>query len=214
VLGVGIITPVLEWLRFTGLLLVIYVGLRLLATAVERGPRAFDRARRRRRARRAARAPETPVAAEDALTFSLTLLVRVDGSTGFLAPSVQLRGERLPQPARVRLELVDDEGVSRLMVGRYLPPDALRTELPLPRFTPLPGRTVDDALRLAWDVVVEGPGGELARWRERPGLIGGLNEEAEIQMPDQALGTSDARQDELLQIVLGLRPPHPEHRPD
>lgn len=113
----------------------------------------------------------------------LALLVDVDEEAGVLRPSVQVSGGPVPGGATVRIDLVDEWGTIRLIVGRDFPSRAPGTELPLPAFAPPPGADVGKVLRWRWDVVLLNEGGELGKWQEHPTPMGGVTAEAEIGMP-------------------------------
>jgi hypothetical protein len=119
-------------------------------------------------------------------SWALTLVVDVDESSAVLRPSVQLRGSGILSPARVRLQLVDENGTIRCTSERSLPPAAIGRQLALPPFAPPDRVSADEALRWAWDVVIEDERGELARWREFPAPAGRLNAEAELDLPGVA----------------------------
>jgi hypothetical protein len=117
----------------------------------------------------------------------LALLVDVDEAAGLLRPSVQISGSSIVGRATVRVELVDKRGTVRLIIGRDFPPGATGKELALPPVPPPPGAGLGEVLRWRWDVVLQNAHGELGRWEERPARVGGVNAEAEIGMPVEAL---------------------------
>ena len=129
--------------------------------------------------RRARKAP--PPAPRE--TRSLTLLVDVDDRTGLVRPTVQIRGSDEHEAARLRLELVDDDGRVHPLVASDLPPGAACSGFALPAVTPPEGATVDDIVRWRWDLVLEDATGERGRWQERLAASGALNPEAELELP-------------------------------
>ena len=116
-------------------------------------------------------------------TRSLTLLVDVDDRTGLVRPTVQILGSDEHKGARLRLELVDDDGLVHPLVASDLPPGAAGSGFALPAVTPPEGATVDDIVRWRWDLVLEDATGERGRWQERLAMSGGLNAEAELEPP-------------------------------
>ena len=143
-----------------------------------------------------ARVPLEPV-------WAMSLLVHGDEGVEALRPSIQLLGDPLPPGARIRIELRDERDVVRLRVSRDLPSDALDADLPMPEVVPPDGIGAAEVLGWRWDVVIDDPTGERARWTERLRPAGRLNAEAEMAMhrsktssPEEALlrrifGTSD-----------------------
>lgn len=119
-------------------------------------------------------------------SWSLALLVHVDEEEALFLPSVQLRGSELPFASRLRLQLVDDEGRVRTTAERVLPEWAVGAEVTLPGFFPPEGAAVEEVLGWHWDVVLEDAGGIRQRWREHPAPTGGLNPEAELELPGVA----------------------------
>ena len=131
--------------------------------------------------RREAPAPVEPADdSSDQPYYALALLVRLDQSSGRLAPSVQLRGTGLLTRPLIRIELVDPEGRLRLAVTKALTVHTCGTEFPLRPFEPPEGATVQEVLDWHWDVVIDEGGFERARWREHPRAVGRLNAEAEL----------------------------------
>ena len=122
----------------------------------------------------------------------LSLIVRLDRGEGVFHPSVQIRGEGERRDARIRLELIDRLGATRLTVERAFPADALNAELSLRAFTPPDGATPDEVLAWRWDVVLSGDDGEL-RWQEHPSAAGQLNHEAELSREELGTGAAPVR---------------------
>ncbi|HEX9824925.1 MAG TPA: hypothetical protein VGB51_11125 [Actinomycetota bacterium] len=149
--------------------------------------------RARRRPQRGPRPPLAPRVELDPLVeppprsrlpsepfWSMSLLVDGDEDADALRPSVQLLGDPLPPRALIRIEVRDDRDVVRLRVSRDLPPAALDADLPMPAVVPPGGTGAGEVLGWRWDVVIEDPTGERARWTEWLTPAGRLNAEAEM----------------------------------
>jgi hypothetical protein len=152
-----------------------------LLSAIDR----LERLVRRRRALRRLGAPR-PSWSPPPLSWSLTLLVRVDEEERLFRPSVQLRGSELPFGARVRLVVVDGTGLARAACERFLPAETLDAEVALPEFPAPEGAAIEDVLGWHWDLVMADWRGERQRWREHPAPVGALNAEAELDLPGVA----------------------------
>lgn len=139
-------------------------------------------------------------------SWKLSLLVDVVERGGQFYPSIQLRGSPVRGGATIRLELVDRSGATRAVTSRSLPPGAIGAELMLPAFAAPDGVRVEQVLTWHWDVVISDGHGELARWREHPGLAGELNAEAEIEIPRVRRQPSELgeRERRLIEAVLGV----------
>src|SRR2546427_11238540 len=66
--------------------------------------------------------------------WSLALLVKLDEEDARIHPSVQLLGSRLPNRAKLRLDLTDPLGVTRYTAAEAAPPSAAGRELALASF--------------------------------------------------------------------------------
>lgn len=148
------------------------------------GPRLVDRLIDRliARTRPAPPTPPPPPPPTRPPSWTLTLLIDADEEASLFRPSVQLRGSPVPWRASIRLELVDEVGAVRTSCERWLPAWAVGAQLPLPQLGLPEGVAVDEALRWHWDVVLDDPFGEMARWREHPAPAGALNAEAELEL--------------------------------
>jgi hypothetical protein len=89
----------------------------------------------------------------------------------------------------VRVELVDEQGVTRRVARRPLPARSLGTLMRMSSLKVPAGVSADEVVRWPWDIIVEGDGRELVRWRRYLAGATSINAEAEIEL----VGSRDSR---------------------
>jgi len=108
------------------------------------------------------------------------LIVRVDDLGSLVYPAVQLRGDPVPKPAALSLELFDHEGKRRIRTSRPLPAGSENAQFPFDAIAISQGTQMQDVLAWRWDIVLRSRRRELKRWHEYPRALDGLNPEGEL----------------------------------
>ena len=138
--------------------------------------------------RRQAPRPSPPLPSHppmpDPPAWAASLLVRPDGN--LITPSIQLRGPAFLGPARVRLEVIDEEPRLHLVGERDVADPDIGTELCLAAFPVPEDRTVEDVLSWVWRLVLEVGGEDRVLVVERLRPLSGLTREAELGARDDA----------------------------
>jgi hypothetical protein len=114
--------------------------------------------------------------------WAATLKVGVEKAGHVLTPVVRVQGREGFAGGTLRVELVDERGAVRRVARRPLLARSLGSDLRMPSFTVPDGARADDVIGWPWDIVVEGDGMELVRWRRYLAGTTSLNAEAEIEL--------------------------------